>query len=109
MERGTGGEVQVYLASASAEARQPAFLLATELRRAGLSAELDYTHRSLKAQMRDAGRLGAKLAVLIGEDELASGTVTLRDMVTGDQTSIPRAEAIAAIKRKLAEAPEDHP
>ena len=108
-ERGTGGEVQVYLASASAEARQPAFLLALELRRAGIAAELDYASRSLKAQMRDAGRLGAHWAALLGEDELAAGTVTLRNMVTGDQTSIPRAEAIAAIKRKLPEAPEEHP
>jgi len=112
-ERGKGGEVRpgtdVYLAAASPEARRPAFLLAIELRRAGISAELDYTDRSLKTQMKDANRLGARWAALIGEDELAAGTVTLRDMVTGDQTSVPRAEALAAIKQKLTGAPEANP
>jgi histidyl-tRNA synthetase len=125
LERGTGNEVRVgapspstgrgegggviYLASASPDARQSLILLAIELRRAGISAELDYASRSLKAQMRDAGRLGARWVGLIGEDELAAGTITLRDMVTGDQISVSRAEAIAAIKRKLDEASEDRP
>jgi histidyl-tRNA synthetase len=59
--------------------------------------------------MKEADRLGARWAVIIGEDELTAGTVTLRDMVTGDQISVSRAEAIVAIKRKLPEAPEDHP
>jgi histidyl-tRNA synthetase len=99
----------IYLASASPEARQPAFLLATELRRAGISAELDYTDRSLKTQMKDADRLGARWAVLIGEDELKANTVTLRNMETGDQTTVPRAQAIAAIRQKLADAPEANP
>jgi histidyl-tRNA synthetase len=41
---------------------------------------------------------------LIGEDELAAGTVTLRNMVTGDQNTVASSEAIAAIKQKLSEA-----
>jgi histidyl-tRNA synthetase len=93
--------LDLYLASASPEARQPAFTLAIELRRAGISAELDYTHRSLKAQMKDANRLGVRLAALIGEDELKADTLTLRDMVTGDQSTVARTEAIAAIKQKV--------
>jgi histidyl-tRNA synthetase len=100
--RGQGGGV-LYLASASPSARQSLFLLAIELRRAGLSAELDYAGRSLKTQMKEADRLGARWAVLIGEDELKANTLTLRDMVTGDQSTIPRSEAIEAIKQKLAE------
>jgi len=59
--------------------------------------------------MKDANRLGARWAALIGEDELAAGTVTLRNMETGDQTSLNRPEAIAAIKQKLAEAREGSP
>jgi histidyl-tRNA synthetase len=96
----------LYLASASPEARHPLFVLAIELRRAGISAEFDYTDRSLKTQMKDANRLGARWAALIGEDELRADTVTLRDMVTGDQTTVPRAEAIAAIRQKLGGARE---
>jgi histidyl-tRNA synthetase len=59
--------------------------------------------------MKEADRLGARWAALIGEDELKANTITLRDMVTGDQTSVPRAQAIAAIKQKLADAPEANP
>ncbi len=92
----------LYLAAASPEARRPVFLLAVELRRVGLSVEMDYLGRSLKTQMKDANRLGARLAALMGEDELAIGTITLRDMATGEQCSVAKAEAIASIKQKLA-------
>jgi histidyl-tRNA synthetase len=99
----------LYIAAAAPEARDPAFALAIAARRAGLSAEIDYTGRSLKAQMKAANRLGARVVALIGEDELTAGSVTLRDMQTGDQTSVARAEAIPAIKKILGESREDHP
>jgi histidyl-tRNA synthetase len=54
----------------------------------------------LKAQMKEASRLGARYAALLGEDELAAGAVTVRDMQTGEQQARPRAEAV----RRLAEA-----
>lgn len=99
----------LYVAAASPEARDPAFALAIEARRAGLSAEIDYSQRSLKAQMKAANRLGTRVVALIGEDEQKANTVTLRNMVTGDQTSVSRAEAIPAIKKILGESREDHP
>jgi len=99
----------LYIAAAAPEARDPAFALAIQARRAGLSAEIDYTQRSLKAQMKAANRLGARVVALIGEDELTAGSVTLRHMQTGDQTSVARAEAIPAIKKTLGESREDHP
>ncbi len=82
----------VYIAVASPEARQLALELAIELRRAGLAADLDFTQRSLKAQMKEADRLGARFTALLGEDEMAAGSVTLRDMHTGDQQTIPRSD-----------------
>ena len=99
----------LYIAAASPEARDPAFALAIEARRAGLSAEIDYSQRSLKTQMKAANRLGARVVALIGEDEQKANTVTLRNMVTGDQTSVAGAEAIPAIKKILGESREDHP
>ena len=108
-EDGLPPRPDVYIAAASPPSRPPAFALAIELRRAGLAAELDYTQRGLKAQMKEANRLGARLVVLLGEEELTAGKVTLRDMQTGDQTSIARAEAIPAIKKHLDESREDHP
>jgi histidyl-tRNA synthetase len=90
--------LDVYIAAASVEARQPAALLAAELRRAGVSVDLDFTNRSLKAQMREAARLGARFAALLGEDELRENTVTLRDMDSGEQESVPRAEVGARLR-----------
>jgi histidyl-tRNA synthetase len=82
----------VYVGAASPDAHQSAFALAVELRRAGIPTDLDYTERSLRAQMRDASRLGARFAALLGEDELKANTVTVRDMDTGEQLTIPRAQ-----------------
>ncbi len=90
-------DLDLYVAAASPEARRPALLLAIEARRAGLAAELDYNGRALKTQMRDAGRLAARHAAILGEDELAQGTVTLRDMETGEQVSVPKGEAVARV------------
>ncbi len=92
----------VYLAAASSEARQPAFSLAIQLRRAGISTELDYTQRSLKSQMKEADRLAASFTIFLGEDELATGTVTIRNMKTGEQQTIPRAEATNFISKLVA-------
>jgi len=91
----------VYVAAASAEARKPAFALAMELRRAGVATELDYHARSLKAQMREASRLGARYTALLGEDELSREQVTLRDMNSGEQQSAPRAEVAARVRALL--------
>ncbi len=57
-----------------------ATLLADELRRAGVRAERSFGGRSMKAQMKAADRSGARWALLVGEDELTGGVVTLRDM-----------------------------
>ena len=96
---------EVYIATASPEARGPAFALAMELRRAGVATELDYHARSLKAQMREASRLGARYTALLGEDELSREQVTLRDMNTGEQQSAPRGEVAARVQALLGTAP----
>lgn len=63
----------------------------TALRRDGLRAERAYDNRSMKAQMKAADRSGAALAAIIGEDERAAGTVTLRDLGRGEQRAVPLA------------------
>jgi histidyl-tRNA synthetase len=57
-----------------------ATLLVDELRRAGVATDRAYDNRSMKAQMKVADKSGARLALLIGPSELASGTVTMRDL-----------------------------
>lgn len=57
-----------------------ALTLTTEFRRAGVRVDRAFDGRSMKAQMKAANRSGARLAVIIGEDEQAAGTVTVRDL-----------------------------
>jgi len=83
--------IDVYLAVQGEEARRMAPRLLLELRRRGLSAETDYLGRRMKAQLKAADRLGAKFAALIGEEELAAGAVTLKDLATDGQESVPLA------------------
>jgi histidyl-tRNA synthetase len=67
--------------------------LVAELRGAGLAAERAYDGRSLKAQLKAADRSGARLALIVGAEELAGEVVTVRPLRhDGAQTSVPRAE-----------------
>ena len=89
-------------------ARAECFALVQELRRAGMAADMDFAGRSAKAQMRTANRLAARVCLLIGGNELAAGTVTIKDMAEGSQTSVPRAGAVDAV-RKLVDAKAARP
>ena len=75
----------------AAEDRERAFALVTELRAAGLSADLDLAGRSFKGQMKQADRSGARVAVILE----AAGGATLRDMTSGEQREVA-VEAIVA-------------
>jgi histidyl-tRNA synthetase len=63
-------------------------LRARKLRTAGKRVYLNFDARSLKSQMRLADKLGAKSVLIIGEEELKSGTVVLREMSTKEQRNI---------------------
>jgi histidyl-tRNA synthetase len=73
----------VFIAAADGE-RERALALATQLRHAGLRAELDLGNRGLKGQMRHADRLGAGAAVILEE----GGGLKLRDMSSGEQRDV---------------------
>jgi len=79
-----------------------AVLLTDELRNAGLRADRTFDGRSMKAQMKVADRSAAPWALIVGEDELAAGQVTLRDMrgETG-QTTIDRSDAVKELRARL--------
>jgi histidyl-tRNA synthetase len=81
--------LDVFVAAASDAARKAALLVATRLRERGVSADLDFMGRSLRSQLTQANRAKARWAVVIGDRELAEGNVTLRNMTTGEETSIP--------------------
>lgn len=80
-------------------ARPVALQIAQQLRMAGVSADIDLEGRSLKAQMRLADRSGARYALILGEEELAQGTITLRDLQTREQRTVAQSELIELIQR----------
>lgn len=93
----------VYVVTASRGAEAYAAVLAHDLRLAGLSADMDFTGRSMKAQMKHASQTGAAFVCILGEDEIKSGVVTLKSMATGEQISIPRGEIAVKIASNKAE------
>jgi histidyl-tRNA synthetase len=68
-----------------------ALQLAEELRAAGLAAEMDFRGK-IGQRLKRAAQRGARHAVLLGEDELAKGTVVLRDLERGEQAELSRAD-----------------
>ena len=60
---------------------------------------MSFSKRSMKSAMRQANRSGAKFCLLLGEDELASNSVMIRDMDSGEQTLVPLAEAANRLSR----------
>ena len=65
-----------------------AFTEACKLRAQGISVELDYLGRSVKAQMREANRQHARYVIVVGESELTSGAAKLKDMRSGAETDV---------------------
>jgi histidyl-tRNA synthetase len=78
--------------------------LVHQLRLAGLRADRAFDGRSLKSQMKAAGRSGARVAVIIGDRELAEGTATIRDLARSEQEVVPRDTLVDRL-HKLIETP----
>jgi len=93
--------VAVAVVAVGAEAEAPALSLLGALRHIGVAAEQGW-RGNLKKKMERAGKSGARLAVLIGSDEVAAGTVTVRDLGSGEQVVLSQAEAVTAIRARLA-------
>lgn len=91
----------IYVANAGAELRGEVFALTHELRAAGIRTEADYQGRSLKSQFKQADKLGARLILIVGGDELAAGKVKVRDMVSHDEELVDRSAVVEAVRRML--------
>ena len=92
----------VYVACASPEQRDAVFSATLALRQAGVRTEADYQGRSLKSQFKQADKHNARLCVVLGADEVASGSATVRDMSTHEQVSVPMSELAAHVAARLA-------
>ncbi len=80
---------------------QAALTLSQELRSAGISADRAWGSRSLKAQMKAANRSNARFALIVGTDEQASGTVSVKDLETSQQTQISQDAIVEHLQSRL--------
>ncbi|MFI6323136.1 histidine--tRNA ligase [Nonomuraea sp. NPDC050556] len=97
----TSQRVEVYGVPLGEDARRRLFLLVNELRQAGVSADMAFGGKGVKAAMKGADRSGARFALILGERDLAAEAVQLKDLTTGDQTEVPLAQVVEVLKGKL--------
>lgn len=90
--------LDVYVIAMGEAAKSKAVSLLQLLRKAGLSAEMDYLNRKIGAKWNAAERNQARYGVIIGDDELANNEVTIRTLATRAQVSAPIAEVAQVIK-----------
>jgi histidyl-tRNA synthetase len=100
--RETTSSLDVFFVTLTPEARIPAMKLAVALREEGISSDLDYGGRGMRAQFKQADRTGASYAAILGEDELARGVCTVRDMASGEERIVPVAEGAKDLIRAVA-------
>lgn len=87
------------------EAHLPAYLaLAGELRAAGIATEVVLEGGKLGKQFKYADRAGIRFTVVLGEDELAKGVVTVKDLRRGDQFEVARADLVKTLRVELEQA-----
>jgi histidyl-tRNA synthetase len=90
----------VFLMPLAAGALDKALRLQRRLREAGLRVLLDPEGRSFKSRMKQADKLGARYAAILGDDELAKGVWTLRDMARSEQRPASEEEILKHLKEK---------
>ena len=79
----------IFIIALGDEALDKTFLWADILRKEGIYIEIEYEAKGLKAQMKKADKLNAKMVLIVGEDELSKGYAVLRNMKTKEQEEIP--------------------
>ena len=84
----TGHEPHIYIVGLGDAIRSTVVQLAESLRQNGLAVAFDVLRRSMKAQMREANKAGAKYAIIMGDQELESGQAEVKDLSTGDQQKV---------------------
>jgi len=91
--------LDVFVVGVEGVDRARVFSLLARVRSEGISADTDFLGRSLKAQMKQADRLGARLVIIIGGEELERGEVALRDLGRSEQWNVPISDAVSEVRQ----------
>ncbi len=95
----TPEKIQAFVAPLGAGMNSHALKLARELRRAGVSADLGDENFRLKKSFEAAEKAGAKYIIIVGENEVASNTFAVKNLASGEQVQVPRAELAAFLRQ----------
>ncbi len=98
---GSASTCQVFLVPLGKPAKSRLVSVAAKLRAQNVSVDLAFDDRSLKGSMRAADRTGAKLAVILGDDDIAANTTVVKNLETGDQSTVSIDAIIDAIQEML--------
>jgi histidyl-tRNA synthetase len=82
--------------------RRYAFAIVSKMRAKGLRADVDLMRRSMSKNLKYASSMGARYVVIVGKDEMAKRSVTLRDMKSGEQTLVPADFAAEELEKLMA-------
>lgn len=93
--------VDVYVCTLGDQARTVALDLAGKLRAGGLAVDVDTIGRGLGKALQHAAKLQARSALIVGDKGLAAGTVTIRDLASGEQSDVAIADAVAQIVKRF--------
>jgi len=93
-------KLDMYVVAMNEEAKLKAVELVAKFRKAGITAEMDYLNRKMKAQMKAADRQGAKFVIVLGESELEEQAVNVKEMETGNQEKVPFADLVTYVQSK---------
>ncbi|NEE01321.1 histidine--tRNA ligase [Phytoactinopolyspora halotolerans] len=94
--------VDVFAVPLGEEAARTLFGVVAELRRAGVRADMSVGGRGLKGAMKAADRSGARLAVVIGERDLAENVAQVKDLESGEQQGVALADVLGHVTKRLA-------
>lgn len=94
-------DIEVFLVVPKEEQRALAFMIMDRLRAEGIKCDMDYMARSLKAQMKQAGRLNSQKVIIFGEDEITRNSVVLRNMETSEQEEVKIEDLVKVLKNKI--------
>ena len=89
--------LDIYIVSLGEDARILALSILPEIRSQGLSASMDYTGKSMKAQMKEANRERTRFTLIVGENEISTGTFILRNMTESNEVAISASDIVSTV------------
>lgn len=93
--------IDCYVVALGEEAKNKSVELLYQLRQAGISADKDYLDKKMKAQFKAADRLNARYTAVLGENELAEGSIVIKNMETGEQVTQSLEDFVTYLQKEI--------